>query len=263
MNGRVALAAVLGAALLTAACAPARLSVGPEFWQDRHARVGVALTPRPEAAAHRAGAQALLDEALDAGLASDLRAHLQRVDVSSFESIRDRFVEELGRRGMNVVAVPGHVDPARFPARAADAIRRGRVYERDLGALRREERLDAIVLLQVRRYGTIRSYDGFIPVDGPSGFFEVKGQLVDLRTGALVWEAQTPEAQASVAPRGDWDQPPRFVNLTAALRMAIWNGNEFLLREFFGPDATPSSPGRPHLARAPAPAATSVASAGR
>lgn len=246
---------VVGAALLTAACAPTRVTVKPEFWQDRQARIGVALTPRPEAGAHKVGAQGLLDMAINAGMAADLKAHLQTVDVSAFERIRDRFASELGKRGMNVVVLPGYLDTGKYPERAEDAPKVENAYGRDLSALRTEQKLDAVVLLQVRRYGTIRSYYGFIPLGAPAGFFEAKGQMVDLRTGALVWQTQMTEQQATVAGMGDWDQPPAYPNLTAALHVAIANGSEFLWKEFFFPDAAPVLATAVPPTQAPAPTA--------
>ncbi len=247
---RIALAA-LGAALFASACAPARLTVKPEFWQDRQARIGVALMPHPEAGAHKVGAQGLLDMAINAGMAAELKSHLQKVDVNEFDRIRDRFVQELGKRGMNAVAMPGYLDPATYPARAEDAPQIENAFDRDLAALRTGQKLDAVVLLQVRRYGTIRSYYGFIPLSAPQGFFEVKGQMVDLRTGALLWQTVIPENQAAVPAAGDWDQPPEYPNITAALRAAMANGGEFLWKEFFNAEPAPAS--------TPAPAATPVA----
>jgi hypothetical protein len=248
---RIALAA-LGAALLASACAPARLTVKPEFWQDRQARIGVALAPHPEAGAHKVGAQGLLDMAINAGMASELQSHLKKVDVGEFDRIRERFVQELGKRGMNVVALPGFLDPSTYPARGEDAPQVENAYDRDLAALRSGQKLDAVVLLQVRRYGTIRSYYGFIPLGAPQGFFEVKGQMVDLKTGAVVWQTQVPEIQATVPASGEWDQPPDYPNLTAALRAAMGKGNEFLWKEFFNAEPAPAS----------TPAAVPVAAAG-
>lgn len=260
MTNRIALA-VVGAALLGSACAPSRITVKPEFWQDRQSRIGVALAPRAEAGAHKVGAQGLLDMAINAGMASELKAHLNTVDVSEFDRIRDRFAQELGKRGMNVVVLPLNVDPTKYPEWGEDPPKIENLYERNLAALRTEQKLDAIVLLQVRRYGTIRSYYGFIPLGAPAGFFEAKGQMIDLKTNALLWQTQTTEQQATVPAVGEWDQPPSYPNLTAALRTAIGNGNEFLWKEFFVPDAPAQTPAT-GPAQTPAPAAVPVAAAG-
>lgn len=258
MTKRIAVA-FIGAALLASACAPSRITVKPEFWQDRQARIGVALTPRPDAGAHKVGAQGLLDMAINAGMASDLKAHLQTLSIADFVAVRDRFAQELARRGMNVVVLPDLVDPTKFPEWGEEPPKVENLYERNLASLRAEQKLDAIVLLQVRRYGTIRSYYGFIPLSAPAGFFEAKGQMVDLRTNALLWQTQMTEQQASVPAEGDWDQPPSYPNLTAALRTAIGKGSEFLWKEYFFPDGPAQTPAR---AQPAAPAAAPVAAAG-
>jgi hypothetical protein len=249
---RLLLAAAV--ALLASACATQRIPVKPDFWQDRQARVGVALTTRPEVAAHKVGAQGLLDMAINAGMAADLKAHLLTVDVSAFDRVRDRFVEELRKRGMIAVALPGYLDPAKYPERPADAPKVENAYERDLSTLRAEQKLDAVVLLQVRRFGTIRSYYGFVPLNAPSGFFEAMGQMVDLRTGGLTWQTVMPEQASSVPSDGDWDQPPSYPNLSAALRAAVAKGDDFLWREFFFPEGVPATPATP-AAQAPVAAA--------
>jgi hypothetical protein len=231
----------LGAAMLASACAPSRLSVKPEFWQDVQPRIGVALTPHPKASAHKVGAQGLLDLAINSAMASGLSEHLARVDIGEFDRIRDRFVEELGNRGMTAVALPGVVDPAAHPMRGEDEPSLENAFDRNLGALRAQHEIDLLVLLQVRRFGTIRSYYGFIPLGAPAGFFEVKGQMVDLKTGQLLWQSQIAEKSATVATAGDWDQPPDYPNLTAALRAAMANGNEFLINEFFTAAPAPAA----------------------
>jgi formylglycine-generating enzyme required for sulfatase activity len=232
----------LGAAVLATGCAPTRIGLRSDFWQERQIRVGVALAARPVAGTHKVGSQGLLDMAINAGMAADLNAHLQTLDVSDFEKIRDRFATELSNRGMNVVVLTGAVDPDKYPPRAEEAPKIENAYVRDLTALRTEQKLDAILLLQVRRYGTIRSYYGFIPLGAPSGFFEAKGQLIDLRTGAMLWQAQMTEQQATVPAMGEWDQPPAYPNLTAAIRVAISNGSQFLWNAFFTPEGAPSVP---------------------
>jgi hypothetical protein len=227
----------LGAAVLMSACAPGRVVVKPEFFQDRQVHVGVALTPYPEGGAHKAGAQGLLDMAINSAMASDLQKHLAAVDIAEFDQLRDRFVQELGKRGMNAVALPGYLDPFKYPERPADAPQLDVAYDRDLRALGAEQKVDIVVLLQVSRFGTIRSYYGFIPLGAPQGLFQVRGQMVDVRNGQVLWHTMMAEQAATVPATGDWDQPPNYPNLTAALRAAIANGNKFLMDDFFVPVA--------------------------
>ncbi len=110
-------------------------------------------------------------------------------------------------------------------------------YERDVRALAQREDLDVLLLVSVRRFGTIRPYYGFIPLGAPKGFFEVVGQMVDLKTNQLLWQTVIKEADAQVAVAEPWDQPPEFPNVDAAILQAIENGKAFLLKEFFAAPA--------------------------
>lgn len=236
---RLAPLAIAAGALLSA-CAPARLAVKPEFWQGRNTRVGVAVAPVPVGAAHKVGAQGLLDMAINAAAASGLEGHLRKFSVAAFDPVCAEFTGELTKRGMVAKRLPGFLDPATFPEFKSESVEHP--FKRDLTALAQREGIDVLVLLSVRRFGTIRPYYGFIPLGAPSGFFEVQGQMVDLKTNRLLWQTQIPEAEASVVTAGPWDQPPAYPNVDAALRQAIENGKAFLMREYFGaPAPAPAS----------------------
>jgi hypothetical protein len=226
---RLATAAI--AAALLSACAPARYAVKPEFWQAKQASIGVALAPHPTGGAHKVGAQGLLDLAINHAMAAELQTHLSKFDLSGFEDVRDGFVQELAKRGMTVKALPGSVNPEEFPKWGGEPAMDG--FIQDLGALRQKHGIDVLVLLSVRRFGTIRSYFGFIPTSEPKALFEVQGQMIDLKTNRLIWQTVIQEDEAAVPSPVPWDQPPDYPNLTGALRKAIENGKSFLLREFF------------------------------
>lgn len=229
--------AALLASLFAMGCAPQRVAVKPDFWQQRSTRVGVAVAPHPQGGAHKVGAQGLLDMAINSAAASDLQKHLQKFDLGPFDRLREDFAAELTKRGMATSVLPEYLDPATFP-KLADENKDGK-FEYDLRSLAQAKSLDAIVILTVRRYGTIRPYYGFIPLGSPKGFFEVTGQMVDLRTNALLWQTTIPEAEASVASAEPWDQPPDFPNLTAALGAAANGSATYLKREFFQVSPTP------------------------
>jgi hypothetical protein len=211
------------------------LVVKPEFWQSRSANVAVALTPHPTGGAHKVGAQGLLDLAINHAMAADLQSHLAKFDLASFEDVRDGFVQELTKRGMQARPLAGFVNTEEYPKFSGDPTLD--TFPQDLSALKKQG-IDVLVLLSVRRFGTIRSYFGFIPTGEPKALFEVEGQMVDLRTNRLTWRTRITEEDASVASTSPWDEPPDYPNLTAALRNAIENGKRFLLKDFFVASAT-------------------------
>jgi len=134
-----------------------------------------------------------------------------------------------------VKRLPGFLDPEKFPEWKDEVAEHP--FDRDIRALAQSQGIDVLLLISVRRFGTIRPYYGFIPLGAPKGFFEVKGQMVDLKTNALIWQTVMPETEASVEAADPWDQEPTYPNLDAAIVKAMENGKAFLLRELFNPGA--------------------------
>jgi hypothetical protein len=232
LNGMAAVG--LFAVVLLSACAPTRMAVGPSLWNQKEAHVGVAIVAYPESAAHKVGAQGLLDIAINTGLASELKAHLLTLKPDEFDAIRDRFTAELRTRGLQAKAVLSPVNLDTYGKFAKPAGGSGEFFEKDLKTLAETESVDLLVLLSVTRFGTIRSYYGFIPLGAPQGFCQTSGQLIDLRSNQLIWRTTEPEHESMVGTDGPWDQAPHYPNLTTAIKRAVVNAQEFLFKDFFG-----------------------------
>jgi hypothetical protein len=240
---RLASLAIAAAALLSG-CAPARVAVKPEFWQSRNTRIGVAVATYPAGGAHKVGAQGLLDIAINSAMAGGLDGYLSKTKLPTFEPVCDGFVQELTKRGLPAKRLSGLVNPEELPDWKGES--EEKLFGKDVAALAQAQGVDVLVLLSVRRFGTIRPYYGFIPLGAPKGFFEVKGQMVDAKTNRLLWQTLIAEADASVEAAEPWDQDPNYPNIDAALRTAIENGKAFLLREFFSvPPVQAAQPVRP------------------
>jgi hypothetical protein len=220
----------LVAAVLLSGCAPARVAVKPDFWEQRTAKIGVALAPVPVASTHKAGAQGLLDSAINAAMAGDLSARLEKFDASAFEPIRAEFAEELGRRGMAAKAIPGPLKVDELPDAKVEA---EGWHKKEFGPIGQKEDVDYLVLLSVRRLGTLRSYYGFIPLGAPKGFVEVTGQMVETKTNKILWQVTSEELASTVEVAEPWDQAPDFPNVTGALQKALDNGMDYLKKEYF------------------------------
>jgi len=86
-----------------------------------------------------------------------------------------------------------------------------------------------LLLVQVQSIGTIRGYMGVVPSTSPSGYFVAVGQLIDLKTQKLLWHKGVSIRRPG---RGEWDQPPDFANLTAAVHRAVDSGIDMLVLDF-------------------------------
>jgi hypothetical protein len=109
----------------------------------------------------------------------------------------------------------------------------GEFFDKDLRTLAEKESIDLLLLLSVNRFGTIRSYYGFVPLGSPQGLCQDSGRLIDLRTNQLMWRTTAAEKDSMVPAAGAWDQPPDYPNLTAAIQNAIANAQSFLFNDFF------------------------------
>lgn len=232
-SNRILGAVVLFAAGLLSACAQPRMAVSPSLWNQKEARMGVAIVVHPEAAAHKVGAQGLLDMAINSAMASDLKTHLLTLKLDEFDTVRDRFSAELLKRGLQAKIVPSPINLETYGKFSKPTGETDEFFNKDLRTLAGKESIDILVLISVDGFGTIRSYYGFIPLGAPQGFCQVSGRLIDLRSNQLMWRTTAVEKESMVPVEGPWDQPPNYPNLTAAIKKAIANAQEFLIKDFF------------------------------
>lgn len=218
--------------LMLSACAmtpqfPAR----PEFWSEKDRVIGVAVTKPPVAAAHKEGQQGLLDLAINAGMASDLDAHLSKLDTSQINELADRMVVYLKEKGYNAKRIAEPIDVETLPKFEAKSSGDGKHYAvKDFSALRTKYGVDKIALISINAIGTIRSYYGFVPLGAPQGISNLRGQIVNLHTNSLEWN----QAASQVVPHtdGDWDLPPEYPGLTKAVNNAFEQSRNMLYNQF-------------------------------
>jgi hypothetical protein len=212
------------------------IPVEPGLWQQKHMRIGVVMTHPPSAGAFKAGAQGLLDLAINESMASDLEKHLASLEPRRFTVVATQFEGRLRQMGFPVVHIDESIDPERLPERAE---KKPRFYDRDIGALASTKQIDALLLLKVDGWGTTRSYYGFIPLGAPTATFHATAQLIG-RDGRLLWQARFTNLKQDVG--GEWDQAPDFPNLTRSIEVAEDDAVAFFEKDFFQTAPPPASP---------------------
>jgi hypothetical protein len=217
--------------LLTATCA-STVPLQSNFWNRKGATVVVALATLPEAHAHRLGSEMLLDLAINKSLAQKLDTRMREVAPTLLKSVTDSFVKRLQERGF-VAKKAG--EPMAVDALQNFSASRGQTHPfgRDVRPLAQKYNADMLLLITVQRYGTLRKYYGFIPLGAPKALFDVRGQMIDLKTNELLWQTSTSDDQATVAVEGEWSEPPDYRNLVAALEKAVPQSMAHLERQFF------------------------------
>lgn len=223
------LPAILIVLVLLAGCEKT-IPLQGSFWQKKDAKIGV-VVKHTEAYAYRdGGGEGLLDMAINEAMAAELKTHLRQIDLSGFDLVLDRFARKLREQGFTVKRFDEKINFDKFPKFEGSGDNR---LDRDLRGLAEKDELDLLLLLSVERLGTIRPYWGFIPLGPPKALVQAKRRLVNLRTNELMWQTRIKEDDSRVAVEGDWDQPPRYPNLTRAVQKAIDQATQHLERAFF------------------------------
>ncbi|PTU31299.1 hypothetical protein CJD38_08085 [Stenotrophobium rhamnosiphilum] len=187
------------------------------IWNDKMAIIGIAVAPMPKGDTYKSGAQGFLDLAINAAAASDLTTHLESFDSRAFQQVQLQLADKLKARGLTVKIVPGVVDPAQYPEMSSSS--KGKyIALRDYSALQRSDGIDRLLLLSLDQVGTSRTYFGFAPTSPPIAVAKASGQMVDLKTGKILWSTSSLRNQSVTPP---WDQPPSYPNIDSAIATAI------------------------------------------
>lgn len=214
-----------------------KIPVDQSLWAQKQTKIGVALVAPPVATAYRVGGQGLLDLAINSAMASDLEKHLQSLQPTTFTPVLEKFEGRLKQAGFVTKHIAAPVNVKKLPERkSTDAIH----FDRDISAIAAAEGVDAILLVELEAWGTIRSYYGFVPLGDPKAFIRVTGRLI-AKDGRLRWQEQMPAPDAELAVSGEWDQAPTFPNVTRAIEGAERRAAAFLERSFFG-GVAPAAP---------------------
>ena len=108
------------ALVLVYGCGPSNLALKSEFWQAKDRKIGIAVAKSPVAATHQAGG-GLLDQAIAKAATGTLDAHLQSINSSNFDDIRQKFVDNLTARGFNVKLIEKPFDLEKAAALLTEA----------------------------------------------------------------------------------------------------------------------------------------------
>jgi len=222
----------LGLVSLLSACAVnPMVQLKPEFWTQTDRTVVVAIATLPDTAAHKVGAQGLLDLAINNAMADDLSKALKTITLhDSYGQARSEVVKRLQEKGMKSSFTEKMIDAGTLQDFSSDdksrtyAPKDFRPLKADLGGA------DRLLLFTVVQVGTQRSYYGFIPTSAPSAVLRATGEMIDLQTNEVLWRDQTVNTSAISDP---WDQPPEFKNVHAAVTTVIESARRAMVDKLF------------------------------
>ena len=223
----LAISTMFTAGVLLMGCATQKpISLDTSFWEQKHAKVGIVVAEVPAPSAAIESREGALGAAISQGLSDNVTKRLEKEDFSRIYKIGGKLGDFLKTKGLNPSVVSGPIAIDQFPKR--EGVVDG-YADRDFSALGTAAQAPYLLVIQVQSIGTIRGYLGFVPTTSPSGYFVAVGQLIDLKTQKLLWHKRVSIKRPS---RGDWDQPPDFANLTAAVHQAVDTGIDMLALDF-------------------------------
>jgi hypothetical protein len=191
--------------------------------QDSKAKkIAILINPLPEPNTHKIGAQGLLDIAINNSNAAELTAHLKTLDITEFLAIKNQLGEKVSQNGAEPILLASDYSLPKLP----EFEKEGNYTKVDYQSLKETLGADQLILINVSRVGTIRSYYGFIPTTAPQGVFTGTAQLIDLSSNQIYWHhpvnVQKPAAQ-------EWNEAPTYPGLTNAMYQALDQGRVLLL----------------------------------
>jgi hypothetical protein len=203
------------------------IQLEPSFWQNKNHKIGIALANYPAGGAHRSGPEGLLDMAINRAASSDFDTYFRTLTPQEFSAFPDRLAERLQAMGFSATRIPTNLHIEQFPKLKDGPL------SNDFRQLATTYDIDMLLLLSVEKFGTIRYYQGFISMGAPKGLFQAKGQLIDLRSNALRWQAAMREDEGATSIDGEWPPAPDYTKFVDAMRRSERGAIYFLETRFF------------------------------
>jgi len=216
--------------LLVQGCAsvvqkPVTLDTG--FWQDRKGVIGVALDPLPSPDTYFTGG-AVFDVVINATRAQPLTERLRSIDTTRAAMIAENMANQLKARGFTVKQLAESVNAP--SSEWQTSVTPDMNATRDFRALKAAG-IARLLVITVERIGTERDYNGVKPLGPPKAVFKVKGELIDVDSGKLLWMQREDATMPIPEP---WDQAPDFPNAINAVVRNIEAASTRLERSFAG-----------------------------
>lgn len=226
-KGIVLLVAVVAAFSLVS-CATTK-KLGKDVFDNPDVKIGVALVEFPQAGAHKAGSQGLLDVAINSALAAEMAAYLKSTDLSGFIPVKNKIAAKLEEKGAQAVLIEEMIKMDDLPKIVNQESKTKRT---DYSYFKEKYDVDYIVLVDIVAVGTSRKYYGFIPLGSPKGYCLAHGIMKDTSNNKTKWEYTTNYKKSVVKVDGEWDAPPDYPDLTVAVQKAITKAVEELSANF-------------------------------
>lgn len=195
------------------------ISLNSSYWEQHDQRLGIYVASAEKPQLYMEGDVRLLDYAIIKAVMSTVSSHFEGLDISDYEKLRDELNGRFSQEGRSVQLIAENLEIDALPA-FTDPDDADTIYfaKSDYSEFKDKLGVDQLLIIIPRRVGLARPYHGFLPLGDPRAIFEVHGELVDLHTNRLLWNADIKQANFS---SGAWDEPPTYPGLTNAFYAAL------------------------------------------
>lgn len=181
---------------------------------------------------YKAGAQGLLEFAVNEAIGSSLAGEIEKIDAKPIveANFHNLFEKALQDQSFQVAKVEKPLNKDELSSFDNDT---NKFAPYDFRGLKGKYNAEYALVLYPHSFGVQRYYSGFIPVGSPYGIAQLSFYLVRLSDNALLAHYTAAEF-AHVA--GEWDTPPAYKKLTEAskktLKRALTDAKEYLFSNF-------------------------------
>jgi hypothetical protein len=221
------LLALVPLALALVGCSQPNVPLKQSFWKNHQQHVAVTTNKVPKAGLYKEGAQGLLDMAINDADSTGFRHYLESYKLNNLSSeLRTNFVKGLKKHNIKAKRV------ARIDTEKLDdsGLNKTQYAIKDYRPLAIKIGPEKLLIVSINAAGATRKYYGFIPLGAPKAFCNLEGHLVNLNNDKILWRYT---AKVYVPIQGNWDQPPRYPNFTAALNQAVELAKQEVTDNFF------------------------------
>lgn len=190
------------------------------FWQQKDAKIGVAMSVIPSPDTHEVGADCLLCMATVAVANSSLTAHVETLSTEDIVTLNNEIAEQLGKKGMDIQLIEGPID---FQKLGKFKTKVPNFATKDFRGFKERYGIDKLLVIEIMAVGTFRTYAAYVPTSDPVSTFRAAGYVIDLETNGLDWY-RTFIVDKGVD--GEWDEPKDFPGITNAYYQALESGKQ-------------------------------------
>lgn len=207
------------------------LVVQHAFWKDKNSITGVVLATPPRATEYRVGSQGFFSNGVSYGTPEALQKHLKTLDTTRVSTLAEKIVDFLQDKGLKAVTIDESLDVSKLPVyKTKGTPTQAHFAVKDFRNLRQRYKVDRLIVLSLRKFGTVRDYNGITPVRDARAISDLNGQMINLKTNQLEWNQDVQHTSQNV--QKECDVPPDFPGLTQALYGTLSQSQQLLFQQF-------------------------------